>query len=134
MALPSETFQRVQTQSLTLGRYTRFLLIYEYSEKTVLPPPFNIFCYPVQFIRSVYLSYHGKRRLKPPRFAKESGKTTRTLGDFDDDCSILELLSEKEIATIYWKDYVPDEQKQMQNEVALKSLEKKSEFKLCFCI
>jgi hypothetical protein len=51
----------------------------------------------------------------------------RTLRDFDDHCFILELLSEKEIATIYWKDCMPDEQKQMQTEVALKSLEKKSE-------
>ncbi|CAF4422594.1 unnamed protein product, partial [Adineta steineri] len=45
VALFNVTVQNVQEQSHDLWRYQRFLIVNEYSRKTLLPPPFNILYY-----------------------------------------------------------------------------------------
>ena len=41
----SVTIQSVQEQAHDLWRYQRFLIVNEYSQKTPIPAPFNIFYY-----------------------------------------------------------------------------------------
>ncbi|CAF1630957.1 unnamed protein product [Adineta ricciae] len=53
VALFNLTIQNVQNQSHVLWRYQRFLLVAEYRDKPLLPPPFNIFYYLFVFLRYI---------------------------------------------------------------------------------
>ena len=55
--LNSATIQVITTTSNDLWRYQRFLLVYEYHEKTVFPPPLNIFCYIYKFFNYLFCKY-----------------------------------------------------------------------------
>ena len=47
----SVTIQNVENQSHQLWRYQRFLIVFEYSDKPPLPPPFNLIYYLYRVIR-----------------------------------------------------------------------------------
>ncbi|CAF1085147.1 unnamed protein product [Adineta steineri] len=53
IAMFNVTIQRILDRSRIIWRHQRFLLIYEYSERPVLPAPLNVCYYPVKFI--IYL-------------------------------------------------------------------------------
>ncbi|UJR12701.1 hypothetical protein I4U23_016875 [Adineta vaga] len=54
VALFNLTIQNVESQSHILWRYQRFLLVFEYRDKPLLPPPFNILYYLFIFIRYIF--------------------------------------------------------------------------------
>jgi hypothetical protein len=62
-ALYSEKYEDVQRKSNELWRCQRFWLVYEFKEKTVLPPPLNIPCYLFRLIRTVYRYFKKPREL-----------------------------------------------------------------------
>jgi hypothetical protein len=72
LALCSEKYTRVQEESNELWRCQRFWLVYEFGEKTVLPPPLNIPCYVFRFIKTVYEDC--KERCKPSGGNQNTGK------------------------------------------------------------
>ena len=85
LAIYSEKIQRVQDQSNELWRYQRFWLVNEFEEKTVFPPPFNVLCYLIEFIKRII--YFCKRRRTPPRNNRNIGKTYEHLEEFERDFS-----------------------------------------------
>ena len=48
------TIQNVENQSHRIWRYQRFLIVTEYSDKPLLPPPFNTVYYFFSVIRFLY--------------------------------------------------------------------------------
>jgi len=77
MVLHSEKIERVQEKANELWRYQSFWLIYEYEEKTVLPPPLNILCHIFNLIE--HLLCCCKNRFKPRQDNRHTSKTMRTL-------------------------------------------------------
>ena len=55
------TIQNVQEQSHDLWRYQRFLIVKEFSEKPLLPPPFSIIYYIFMSIRFFFTRIRRSR-------------------------------------------------------------------------
>lgn len=55
------TIQNVQEQSHDLWRYQRFLIVKEFSEKPILPPPFNMIYHVFMIIRYPFTRIRSTR-------------------------------------------------------------------------
>ncbi|CAF1358870.1 unnamed protein product [Adineta ricciae] len=131
VALFNLTIQNVQNQSHVLWRYQRFLLVAEYRDKPLLPPPFNIFYYLFVFLRYII------RKMKSlccrcRRSATVSGDNV-PIDRIDVSESIIQreefkvtdaMQRESAIADDYWG-YTLKHGKKDQMEIALHDIEEK---------
>ncbi|CAF0835257.1 unnamed protein product [Adineta steineri] len=127
VALFNVTIQNVENQSHQIWRYQRFLLVFEYSDKPPLPPPFNPIYYLFSSIR--YLI----RRLKSLRQRRRNvtcEPTPMELTTINGDrihkaFKITDAMQrESAIADDYWR-YALKNGRKDQVEVALQNIERK---------
>ncbi|CAF1526665.1 unnamed protein product, partial [Adineta steineri] len=131
VALFNLTIQNVQDQSHELWRYQRFLLVSEYRDKPLLPPPFNFLYYLFIFIgylirllMTIYRKYRHSISVTgdvPPieRIAIEQNSIQ------EDEFKITDAMQrESAIADDYWR-YTLKYRKKDQIEIALHDIEQK---------
>ncbi|CAF1002924.1 unnamed protein product [Adineta steineri] len=75
IAMFNVTIQRILDRSRIIWRHQRFLLIYEYSERPVLPAPLNVCYYPVKFIIYLWRLFCCERPCVSSRVTQSTGKT-----------------------------------------------------------
>ena len=110
----SEKYERVQEKSNELWRCQRFWLVYEFKEKTVLPPPLNIPCYIFRLIKT--LCHYCEERRKPFRDNQNASKIILTVIFwrwifFFTLVDTHQMDREKVIAETYWQ-YIFEEKHQ----------------------
>ncbi|CAF1523950.1 unnamed protein product [Adineta ricciae] len=123
VAMFNVTIQRVLDRSHRIWRHQRFLLVYEYSQRPVLPAPLSVFYYIFQLFTSLCGCYRRKCLCRSTRVDRIQDESS----EFSTSDTSYEINYEKEIGEIYWKrcGFVVEEGEEQNNILIGKVLEKK---------
>ncbi|CAF1026030.1 unnamed protein product [Adineta steineri] len=120
IAMFNEKILRVQEKSNELWRYQRFWLIYEYKDKTILPPPFNILCYIIQAIEYIVCcKCHPKSSISLNQYIKELSEQNPTIRNTTEPSLVdtRQMNREKVFGEAYWEQIFEEEkQEKMLNQ------------------
>ncbi|CAF0814171.1 unnamed protein product [Adineta steineri] len=123
IALFNVTVQNVQEQSHDLWRYQRFLIVNEYSRKTLLPPPFNILYYIFIIIQYLLTRFRLYRSRLAAEMLLEDIKTMNSNNPQQFKISD-SIRRESAIAEDYWQS-IFKHKKHDQTEIILQNIEQK---------